>query len=104
LSGAAKRIPAQQLLPHTFIPTEEAVPVMDLAFLRTLAASKLPRTVPPGPAFQLVLAYQAAGLLDVTIPPTVRTRSGGAIQLDALVTAITEHGWAALQTKGTQPS
>jgi len=53
---------------------------MDFAFLRTLAASHLPRSVPPGPAFHLVLAYQAAGLLEVTIPPVVRTRSGSAIQ------------------------
>lgn len=71
--------------------------LMDLTFLRTLSASNLPRSVPPGPAFQLVLAYQAAGLLDVTIPQLVRTRSGSSIQHDAVVTAITNEGLAALQ-------
>lgn len=77
---------------------------MDLHFLRTLASSNLPRAVPPGPAFHLVMAYQAAGLLDVTIPAAVRTRSGSSIQHDAVVTAITELGWAALQAERTQPS
>ena len=76
---------------------------MDIAFLRTLASSNLPRAVPPGPAFHLVLAYQAAGLLDVTILPMVRTRSGSSIQHDAVVTAITELGWATLQAVRTQP-
>jgi len=73
---------------------------MDLSFLRTLAASNLPRSVPPGPAFHAVLAYQAAGLLEVIIPPVVRTRSGSSIQHDAVVTSITDDGWAALRSDG----
>ena len=77
---------------------------MDLSFLRTLAASHLPRAVPPGPAFHLVLAYQAADLIEVTIPPMVRTRSGSSIQQDAVVTAITDEGLAALQAERTRPS
>ena len=77
---------------------------MDLSFLRTLAASNLPRAVPPGPAFHLVLGYQSAGLLEVNIPPVVRTRSGSSIQHDALVTAITELGWAVLRAEITQHS
>jgi hypothetical protein len=73
---------------------------MDLSFLRTLASSNLPRLVPPGPAFHLVLAYQAAGLIEVSIPPVVRTRSGSSIQHDAVVTAITDEGRAALRSDG----
>jgi len=75
---------------------------MDFSFLRTLASSNLPRPVPPGPAFHLVLAYQAAGLLEVTIPHVVRTRSGSSIQRDAVVTAVTDEGWAALGSDGKQ--
>jgi len=49
-----------------------------------------------------VLAYQAAGLLEVTIPHVVRTRSGSSIQRDAVVTAVTDEGWAALGSDGKQ--
>jgi hypothetical protein len=69
---------------------------VDLSFLRTLAGSKLPRPVPIGPAFHLVLAYQAAGYVELSIPPPVRTRSGNAMQPDAVVLAMTPHGFAAV--------
>ena len=68
---------------------------MDLSFLRTLAGSNLPRQVPVGPAFQLVLAYQASGLLVLDIPPCIHTRAGNTMQPDAVVTSITESGRAA---------
>jgi hypothetical protein len=73
--------------------SEEAV---DLSFLRTLAGSRLPRSVPIGPAFHLVLAYQAAGYVALSVPPQVRTRSGNAIQPDAVVLAVTPQGLAAV--------
>jgi len=82
-------------------PTD-VVCAMDLSFLRILASSHLPRSVPPGPAFHLVLAYEAAGLLEVTIPALVRTRSGGSIQNDAVVLSITEDGWTALRAGSGQ--
>jgi hypothetical protein len=69
--------------------------VVDLSFLRTLAGSKLPRSVPIGPAFHLVLAYQAAGYVELSVPPQVRTRSGSVMQPDAVVLALTPQGLAA---------
>jgi hypothetical protein len=70
--------------------------IVDLSFLRTLAGSKLPRSVPIGPAFHLVLAYQAAGYVELSVPPQVRTRSGHAMQPDAVVLAMTPEGLAAV--------
>jgi hypothetical protein len=45
----------------------------------------------------LVLAYEAAGHLEVSIPPLQRTRAGNAIQHDAVVLSITPSGRAALE-------
>lgn len=67
---------------------------VDLRFLRTLAGSPLPRRVPVGPAFQLLLAYQAAGYVEVEIPPPIRTRAGHMTQPDALVVRVTSAGCA----------
>lgn len=69
---------------------------MDLSFLRILAGSKLPRRVPIGPAFHLVLAYQAAGYIELDVPSLIRTRAGNAIQPDAIVLSVTEQGRAAV--------
>ena len=69
---------------------------VDLSFLRTLAGSRLPRPVPIGPAFHTVVAYEAAGYIEIAIPPLVRTRAGNAIQRDAVVLRITENGLRAI--------
>ncbi|KQP22769.1 hypothetical protein [Pseudorhodoferax sp. Leaf267] len=68
---------------------------MDLSFLRTLAGGKLPRSVPIGPAFHLVLAYQAAGYVELSVPALIRTRAGNTIQPDAIVLSLTPAGRAA---------
>lgn len=73
-------------LPRSFV---------DLSFLRTLAGSKLPRQVPIGPAFHLVAAYQAAGYVELDVPPPIRTRAGNVIQPDATVLSLTDAGRAA---------
>jgi hypothetical protein len=71
---------------------------VDLSFLRTLAGGRLPRAIPIGPAFHLVAAYQAAGYAEVDIPPLERTRSGNAVQRDAIVLSITPAGLAAVSS------
>jgi len=43
-----------------------------------------------------VLAYQAAGYVELSVPPQVRTRSGHAMQPDAVVLAMTPEGLAAV--------
>lgn len=70
---------------------------MDLSFLRVLTSRRLPASVPPGPAFQFVLAYQAARLIEANIPPRSLTPSGRTVQEDAIVTTITELGWTTLE-------
>jgi hypothetical protein len=76
---------------------------VDLSFLRTLAGSSLPRAVPIGPAFHLVLAYQAAGYIELEVPPLVRTRSGNGIQPDAVVIRLTPLGLEAVAHQTQQP-
>lgn len=78
------------------MPPHRSEVAVDLSFLRTLAGSRLPRPVPIGPAFHLVLAYRAAGYVELSVPPQVRTRSGNAMQPDAVVLALTPQGLAAI--------
>ena len=85
---------------RAFVPVDLSV---DLSFLRTLAGSPLPRAVPIGPAFHLVLAYQAAGYIELDVPPIIRTRSGNGIQPDAVVTRLTPLGLAAVTPQTQQP-
>ncbi|WP_156373134.1 hypothetical protein [Pseudorhodoferax sp. Leaf267] len=75
--------------------------VVDLRFLRILAASPLPRRVPVGPAFELVLAYQAAGFVELAIPALIRTRAGHAIQPAAVVLAVTPMGHSVVARNGS---
>ena len=70
---------------------------MDLSFLRILTSRRLPTPVPPGPAFQSVLGYQAAGFIEATVPPRTMTPSGRTVQEDAIVSTITELGWSTLE-------
>lgn len=69
---------------------------MDLTFLRILAAGKLPRAVPPGPAFKLVLGYLANDYVEADIPVALRTRSGTRVQPDARVIGLTAKGQQAI--------
>jgi hypothetical protein len=70
---------------------------VDIAFLRTLAGSSLPRRVPAGPAFQLVLTYHDVGYVVAEFPLPRRTRYGYTAQPDAVVLAVTVSGLAAIK-------
>lgn len=62
---------------------------VDLFFLRTLAAGRLPRPVPVGPALELVIDYQNAGLIDAEIPPRVGSQPSVPSMLEgSAVTAV----------------
>lgn len=76
---------------------------VDLSFLRTLAGSSLPRAIPIGPAFHLALAYQAAGYIELDVPPLIRTRTGNGIQPDAVVVRLTPLGLAIVAGQIHQP-
>ena len=69
---------------------------MNLDFLRKVAAGPFPRSVPPGPAFEAVVSYVAAGYLIAEIPPGAQSRSGTTTQPDLRVIAITPEGQKAL--------
>lgn len=69
---------------------------VDLRFLRILSGSPMPRRVPVGPAFDLVLAYQAAGYVVLQIPAQLRTPSGRVMQPDAVVLGLTSAGGLAV--------
>lgn len=83
-----------------FNPSRNAV---DLTFLRTLASSRLPRRVPVGPAFQLVLNYHAAGYVVAEFPSPTRTRYGYTAQPDAIVLAVTALGLASIKDGPSTP-
>lgn len=77
---------------------------VDITFLRTLAGSHLPRRVPAGPAFQMILTYHAAGYLVAEFPLPTRTRYGYSAQPDAVVLSVTALGLAAIKADHHSPT